>query len=137
MNNDAENYLIQHAALTQKLNKKIDGKLGLHGISFTEYLIMYYLQQAPRQILRRVELADLIGITASGVTRLLAPMEKIGLVEKESNPRDARVSLVKLTTSGKTMYKDAKTSFSEVAHSLTEPLSEYDLNRLLQLVAML
>lgn len=31
-----------------------------------------------------------MGLTASGVTRTLLPLEKIGLVGRESDPRDAR-----------------------------------------------
>lgn len=50
--------------------------------------------------MRRIDLADSVGLSPSAVTRLLAPMEKPGLVEKEANPRDARVSLVKLSTAG-------------------------------------
>ena len=133
MNINAEEYLILHAALAQKMNKVVDGKLSLHGISFTEFLILHHLNGAQNNTLRRIELADLVGITASGVTRLLAPMEKIKLIEKEQNPRDARVSLVKLSTPGAKLYKNAKISFAEVATKLTEPLSEYDLTRLIQL----
>ncbi|MBU1935191.1 MarR family winged helix-turn-helix transcriptional regulator, partial [Patescibacteria group bacterium] len=36
----------------------------------------------------------------SGVTRMLAPMEKIGLIKRELAKRDARVSYVAITPSG-------------------------------------
>ena len=137
MKTEAEKYIVQHFALTNKYLKRIDGKLSLHGISFTEFLIMHHLHQAPNNTMRRIELAEAIGITASGITRLLAPMEKIKLVKKEINPRDARVSLVKLSKPGHVLFKDAKTSFSEAAESLLENLSEYDLSRLMQVVSQL
>ena len=41
-----------------------------------------------------------MGLTASGVTRILAPMEKIGLIKKETAQRDARVSFVAITPAG-------------------------------------
>ena len=137
MKTDAEKYIVQHFALTNKFLKRIDSKLSLHGISFTEFLIMYHLHTAPNKTMRRIELAEAIGITASGITRLLAPMEKIKLIEKEANPRDARVSLVKLSKPGHILFKDAKTSYCEVVDVLTENLSEYDLNRMMQLVSQL
>jgi DNA-binding MarR family transcriptional regulator len=48
-----------------------------------------------------VDLAEKVGLTASGVTRLLVPMEKIGLVKRQANKQDARVSFVVLTPVGK------------------------------------
>lgn len=133
MATEAEKYVIQHFALTHKFLRRIDSKLGIHGISFTEFLIMHHLHAAPNKTMRRIELAEAIGITASGITRLLAPMEKIKLIEKEVNPRDARVSLVKLSKPGHALFKDAKISFAEVAESLMQNLSEYDLGRIMQL----
>ena len=73
--------------------------------------------------LELLELARLVGLTASGVTRMLAPMEKIGLVTKEAHPRDARLSLVKLTESGETKYQDTSTTVGQVADSFVETLS--------------
>lgn len=65
------------------------------------------MHNAPEQTLRRIDLAEKVGITASGITRLLLPMEKIGLVEKKVNPNDARVSLVSIASGGKKQLDDA------------------------------
>jgi DNA-binding MarR family transcriptional regulator len=51
--------------------------------------------------MRRGDLAEKLGLTASGVTRLLLPMEKIGLVRREADKSDARVSYVVLGAGGK------------------------------------
>jgi DNA-binding MarR family transcriptional regulator len=50
--------------------------------------------------MRRVELANRLGITASGVARQLAPLERRKIVTRESNPSDARLALVVLTDAG-------------------------------------
>jgi DNA-binding MarR family transcriptional regulator len=92
------------------LNKKIDGALSPHGISFTEYMILSALNRQHNQTMRRIDLAQNIGLSASGITRLINPMQKIGLVSKESSPKDARVSFVKLTQSGKTIFEESTTS---------------------------
>jgi hypothetical protein len=52
----------------------------LNGISFNEFIIMYTISQARDGKMRRVELAESMGLTPSGITRLLLPMEKIGLI---------------------------------------------------------
>ena len=64
------------SALHSKMLKRLESQLSIHGISFTEFLVMYQLNQAPGNTMRRIELAENIGLSASGVTRLLAPMEK-------------------------------------------------------------
>lgn len=126
-------YVMQNSFLNTKLSKKVDSHLSIHGLSFTEYMIMGKLNDASEMTMRRIELAESIAITASGVTRLLAPMEKIGLVEKKSNPRDARVSLVKLSKAGKKLYNDASITFDECSKSLLRPLSERQLLQLTEL----
>lgn len=73
---------------------------GLDGLGFNEFVILFHLDQAPDKKIRRIDLAEKMGLTASGVTRILAPMEKIGLIKKETAPRDARVSYVAITSSG-------------------------------------
>jgi DNA-binding MarR family transcriptional regulator len=52
------------------------------------------------------------------VTRILLPLEKIGLVTKETNERDARVSYVVLTKTGQQLFEDAK----ETANSLAKEI---------------
>ena len=83
--------VIELSALHSSVLKRIESQLSIHGISFTEFLVMHRLSAAPSKTLRRIDLAESVGLSASGVTRVLKPMEKIHLVEKESNPRDARV----------------------------------------------
>ena len=51
--------------------------------------------------MRRVDIADKIGLTPSGVTRLLLPMEKVHLVKSGPIEKDARVRFVQLASAGK------------------------------------
>ncbi|MDH5230100.1 MAG: MarR family transcriptional regulator [Gammaproteobacteria bacterium] len=129
--------LMQLSVLQTKINKRIDLHLSIHGINYSEFMVMFHLSNAPDYCLRRIELADLTALTASGVTRLLVPMEKIGLVDKERNLRDARVSLVKLTRAGKTLFKHAASTLEQAAERQTQNLSEKDLKKLAQLLALM
>lgn len=130
-------FVLQNAFLASKLAKRVDSQLSIHGISFTEYLIMHHLSNSPLKTMRRIELAEHVGITASGITRLIAPMEKIGIVEKEANPRDARQSLVKLSKTGQRLYGETNVSFEHCANGLTESLSENQLKKMVELSARL
>ncbi len=131
----AADMLLSQSVLFTKLQRRLDNQLSIHGISFKEYLILKCLYDAPEHLLRRIELAELIGVTASGVTRLLAPMEKNRLVEKRANPRDARVSLVMLSSGGQTLFENAKTVFDHSAEQLTSNLTERQLQTLSQLLS--
>ncbi|WP_439583289.1 MarR family winged helix-turn-helix transcriptional regulator [Dyadobacter bucti] len=87
--------------------KRFDSRLASHGISLNEFMILFHLGEAPDEKLRRIDLAEKIGLTASGITRMLSPLEKLGLVRREANSRDARVSYVKLAPAGKRILVDA------------------------------
>lgn len=108
--------------LQTKVQKKLSDALDIHGISLTEYLVLQELEVAPDHKLRRVDLADKVGLSASGITRLINPMEKIGLVAKQENARDARVSLVTLTKAGAQTYQDATTAFDYSAKAFLASL---------------
>lgn len=118
--------------LQAKILKRVDSGLSIHGISFTEFLVMYQLSKAPAKTLRRIDLAEGIGLSASGITRLLIPMEKIGLVKKEENPRDARVSLVRLSNAGAQLLEDASVSFGHSAESIMHAIDDRQLEQVSQ-----
>ncbi len=120
--------------LSAKIYKKMDSHLCAHGISYTDFMILYYLNQAPAQKMRRIDLADMMGMTASGVTRMLAPMEKIGLVDREANERDARVSYVVLAKAGSNILKDAMNTADFSAEALLGSLKPKQAEVLQQLL---
>lgn len=86
--------------------RSFDRSLGV-GIGFTDFVILYYLSQAPEEKMRRIDLAEKVALTPSGITRLLLPMEKIGLVKRESSSTDARVSFVKLAPGGRRLLQES------------------------------
>lgn len=133
MNNLSSNseVLIQNAVLASRIAKRAGLRLSAHGISFVEFQLMEYLANRSDRGLPRIELAEYMGMSASGVTRMLAPMEKIGLVAKEANARDARQSLVRLTETGRRLHGEARISFEEIAGELTQNLSPEQLELLL------
>lgn len=123
--------------LQGKIQKRVGGELSVHGLGLSDYFVLNQLYIAPSQKMRRSELAERVGLSPSGITRLINPLEKIGLVEKKSNPRDARVSLVTLSASGKQIYEDAKTSFSNASRAVFESLNATQLSKLSELLKTL
>jgi DNA-binding MarR family transcriptional regulator len=96
---------------------------------------MHYLDNSPYKAVPRIELAEHIGMSASGVTRLIAPMEKNKIIEKVTNPRDARQSLVKLSKTGQRLYGEASISFEHIANELVGSLSRSQQEKIVEIYA--
>jgi DNA-binding MarR family transcriptional regulator len=111
-------FILQLAKFQAITSRKIDGGLSVHGLGLNDFMVLYYLTHAPEGKLRRVDLAEKMGVTASGVTRMLAPMEKIGLVTREANKHDARISYVVLAPGGKRLFKESLKTMGYVAKEL-------------------
>jgi DNA-binding MarR family transcriptional regulator len=120
------------------LTRKMDNVLGsVHGLSFGDFTLLLHLSQAPNGRLRRVDLADKVGLTASGVTRSLIPLEKIGLVTREADARDARVGYAVLTSTGQKLLKNALLSAQSLSTEWLEPTPVDSLEGLAQVLGIL
>ncbi|RZT11184.1 DNA-binding transcriptional regulator, MarR family [Duganella sp. CF402] len=123
------------ATLVRRLDQVLGG---YHGISFNDFMLLHYLNRAPGGRLRRVDLAERLALTASGVTRSLLPLEKIGLVERQQDPRDARVAYAALTDAGREMVGNAITVAEQISKDLLRscpPALLDDLSNALGLIA--
>jgi DNA-binding MarR family transcriptional regulator len=123
------------ATLVRRLDQVLGG---YHGISFSDFMLLHYLNRAPGGRLRRVDLAERQGLTASGVTRTLLPLEKIGLVERQQDPRDARVAYAAITGTGRELLLNAVTVADQISKDLLRscPPDQFDnLSTALGLIA--
>jgi DNA-binding MarR family transcriptional regulator len=123
---------------SERLSARIDHSLGaIHGIGYVEFMVLYQLARSPENRMRRVDLAAAIGRTASGVTRLLRPMEKTGLVSNDNSERDARVRLVGLTAAGLTRLDEALVTMNDLGQRLTQGLGDSQLDSAAAALAIL
>lgn len=138
---DALKFIINISKFQTIMSRRLDSSLG--GLGLNEFIILLELSQAEGK-LRRIDLAERIGLTASGITRLLLPMEKVGLVKREVNVNDARSSFVILSPGGKRKFEEGleraeifcEEVFPEDRSKSLEELSGF-LQRLSGLTAML
>lgn len=87
----------------------------VHGISVNEFLLLLHLERSAANRLPRVELARRMHVSASTITRMAAPMEKIGLLDREVDERDARLVFVVATNAGRAKLSEALSTFSKRA----------------------
>jgi DNA-binding MarR family transcriptional regulator len=86
-----------HAATTRGFNAELVAE---HGLTLSDYEVLLRLAHAPDRRLRRVDLAEEVLLTPSGITRLLAGLEQRGWVARVSCASDARVAYAQLTDEG-------------------------------------
>jgi DNA-binding MarR family transcriptional regulator len=123
-----------HATLIRRLDNALSS---LHGLSFGDFMILFYLARAPSRRLRRIDLAERLGLTASGVTRSLLPMEKLGLIARQPDPRDARIGYASLTESGQQLLKYALVSIEPVTQEAIQMVPAAQVDALAALLGQL
>jgi len=90
-------FLRAHAAVTRELDRELFAD---HGLTINDYEVLLLLSRAP-QGMRRVDLAQQVLLSASGITRLLDGLEAAGLVRKSPCVSDARVTYAVLSEEGR------------------------------------
>ena len=139
MNTPALNAVLRLIRAQSNLQNRFAAELGgVHGLSVNELMLLMHLDQAAGGRLRRVDLAERLDLSQSGVTRMLAPMEKIGWVDRAEDPRDGRVGYVMLTPAGRRLAKDGAKTLTQQATSLFGDLwTDKELETLARLLGRL
>jgi len=97
-------FLRSHSAITRELSAQLQRE---HGLTLNDYEVLLHLSHADGGMMRRVDLAEEVLLTASGITRLLEGLERAGYVCKQTCDSDARVSYAQVTDAGKQKLSDA------------------------------
>jgi DNA-binding MarR family transcriptional regulator len=97
-------FLRAHAAITRELSVRLQRA---HGLTLNDYEVLLHLSRAEGGMMRRVDLASSVLLTASGITRLLDGLQRCGYVEKVACDSDARVSYARLTEAGRAKLAEA------------------------------
>src|SRR5215211_4568167 len=99
-----------HAATTRALSAEL---LAEHGLTINDYEALLHLSRADDGRMRRVDLAERLLLTPSGITRLLDGLERCGYVAKATCDTDARVTYAVITDTG--LDKLAEASATHIA----------------------
>ena len=92
-----------------------NGLAGIHGLALKEVLLLMHLERAPRLRLSRIDLARRLHVSPSTVTRMTIPLEKLGIVGREADDRDARLAYVVLTDSGRKLVLNARATLERMS----------------------
>jgi len=121
------------------VDERISGALSsIHGVSLRDIMLMLYVKNSPGSKLSRVDLARRLCVSPSTVTRATNPLEKIGLIGRESDSRDARLSYVVLTAAGTKLLKNSEKTLEHLSVDFLSPrLSEKELSQLTEILSKL
>jgi len=124
-----------HAETTRGFNADLVAE---HDLTLSDYEVLLRLAHAPDRRLRRVDLAEEVLLTPSGITRLLAGLEENGWVERASCDSDARVTYAQLTDAGlEKLRVAAKSHVASIRSLFAERFSPSELEALRDLLQRL
>jgi DNA-binding MarR family transcriptional regulator len=124
-----------HASVTRSMSAQL---VADHGLTINDYEALLHLSRADEGRMRRVDLAERLILTASGVTRLLDGLERTGWVERASCASDRRVTYAVLTDAGRAKLQEASSSHIETVRDFFEArFSEAELDQLAGLLGRL
>ena len=124
-----------HATATRQLNALLVAE---HDLTLSDYEVLLRLGRAPDRRMRRVDLAEQVLLTASGITRLLDGLEAAGYVERGSCEGDRRVVYAVLTDTGLEKLRAASTThLAQIDALFGERLDEAERSPLARLLLKL
>jgi len=117
-----------HAFIVRGLDREL---VAVHGLTINDYEVLIRLSRAPDRSMRRVDLAQQVLLTPSGITRLLDGLQRCGYVEKAGCDSDARVVYARLTDVGLEKLEDAsRDHFANIQNLFSERFSDEELEQL-------
>lgn len=124
-----------HTTARRHLSVELDAE---HGLTLNGYEALLLLARAEDGRMRRVDLAEKLLLSASGVTRLLDGLEAEGLVERAACASDRRVVYAVITQRGREKVEAASEShIAEVRALFEERFDEQELAQLTELLGRL
>jgi DNA-binding MarR family transcriptional regulator len=114
-----------HHQVIRKLDVELRAE---HGLPLAAYDVLLRLARSPERALRMSDLAQKVLLSPSGLTRLVDRLVARGLVDRLTDPDDARVTLAVLTDEGRReLRKAARTHLGGIREHFTGLLSESQL----------
>jgi DNA-binding MarR family transcriptional regulator len=121
-----------YLTLTRELSATL---VATHGLTINDYGCLLLLSRAGEEGMRRIDLANQLQLSPSGITRLLDRLEDQDLVGKGECKSDARVSYAILTEVGRAKLREAAPGHvQDIDRRLGDVLDEDEMRTLAELL---
>ncbi|ENM5738878.1 MarR family transcriptional regulator [Vibrio mimicus] len=101
-----------------------------HGLGLTEYRALKLLSESENSELRMQELAKLLGLNQSSVTRLVERLEKGGHTIRDICPKDKRGVYTVLTGRGREIQEKVGKHFTQYLNNALDSVASEDGNKI-------
>ncbi|HJU46734.1 MAG TPA: MarR family transcriptional regulator [Gaiellaceae bacterium] len=123
------------AAMRRELEARL---VAAHGLTVSDFEALLALAQSDEGRMRRVDLAERLTLSPSGITRLLEGLEQAALVRKQQCADDQRVTWAVVTDAGRRTLEEAATVHDETMRELVSArLEREELRTLVDLLGRL
>lgn len=114
--------------------RKLQTGSAFKALPVNEYDVLFTLAQCPSGWLRLNELNDHVLLSQSSLSRMVERLEKRGLVERTTDPKDGRGVLLSLTEAGKELQREVGRShvrdIAGIVKPALTPAEQRELRRL-------
>jgi DNA-binding MarR family transcriptional regulator len=99
-----------HATLVKQLDAEL---MAAHGISLSGFEVLWRVAAADNGRLRMTDLAELVMLSPSGLSRLVDRLETEGMIERVACPTDGRAINATITDGGRRRLAESQGTHSE------------------------
>lgn len=115
----------------EEINIRLEAALLPHDLTLGDYQVLVFLSEQHESSMRMCDLATLLHLSPSGLTRRLDGLVKAEYVTREPNPTDRREMLAVLTTKGfKKLESAAPDHVESVRTYMLDHLSSAQIDQL-------
>lgn len=105
------------------------------GLPAGEFFFLQRIYELQKQGQVRVShLRDAMSMTMPAVSQFLRTLEEKGLVQRESAPKDRRVTLVTVTENGEQVLRQSQEQFNRMLDRLIQQYGPQELEKLVQML---
>jgi len=121
--------------LSKRIHRKLDNGTSKYGITGVQSRILGFISHnSEKKDIFQKDIEEELDIRRSSVTSVLQLMEKNGYIQRVSVSTDARLKKIILTEKGKEIQKNVRNLILEFEKSLTDELSDEELDILVSLI---
>jgi DNA-binding MarR family transcriptional regulator len=117
-----------HASMVKQLDTEL---VAAHGLSLSAFEVLWRVAAADHGRLRMTELAELVLLSPSGLSRLVDRLEADKMIERVSCPEDGRAINATITELGRTKLAESQaTHFEGIRRRFLSNFSEAEVGQL-------
>lgn len=121
-----QGFLRSYLSLYRPTIQAINRLLQPHGLSYSLWQVVLYLQEHERASL--VEISTYYGIEKPSITRRVQRLEELGLLTSESG-KDRREKWIALSSRGRSLYARCRQQLTDLEHQITAGVPHGDLEQ--------